>query len=262
MESRPLPEALATFLVQRNKSLATAVSHSNDDSSKSDTPRGHNTAPKKDNRSRKAVVRDIRQRLKSILEIVTSTLGISRAIFLRKSGGPPLMCEALDYIQANEPSSSTSLPNPLRLSSQSLLSTLPSSSHFLLLPLNIRSYKPFVDGRPLLSSATQTQLEQKLSEWFQKALLSVQHVVQAWFSELTSVQEIWEMRTWTRTWLQKNGGVEAEETSRITTVLDTICHQQATTVWGSAIFATNSAFRECLSASLSILNLDPASSGE
>ena len=167
LESRPLHETLATLLSQRSRTLTSALAEV-----PANAPNGgHSSQDGTSVRSRKIVIRGVRQKLKAVLEVVSRTLGTSRAIFVGSPGEPiSLMQGVLEFIHSDTLQSSSHLPADLRLTSQSLLSTLPSSNHFLLLPSNVRLYKPYVDEGSLAAPDTAEQFVRKLEEWFQKAL--------------------------------------------------------------------------------------------
>ena len=187
---------------------------------------------------------------------MSRTLGTARTIFGgTPDGGPSLMQEVLEYIQAEIPQQTSSLPTELRLTSQTLLSSLPSSNHFLLLPSNVRFYKPYVDGDFITASGTGPFL-QKLDVWFQKALLQVQGAIAAWFADLHSVHDVWKIRRWASTWIRAAPGLQEQERTAFTVALDIACQQRATSVWKAALSSASVAFRDRLESSLTALKPD------
>ncbi|KAJ3555319.1 hypothetical protein NM688_g2642 [Phlebia brevispora] len=205
-------------------------------------------------RSRKVVIRDVRQKLKAVLEVVSRTLGTARTIFIEIPGKPSsLMRDVLDHIQADDTPTATDLPVELRITTQSLLSTLPSANHFLLLPPNVRSYRPYVDGNSLSIPAASGQFQQRLGEWFLKALEQVQQALETWFADLQSIREVWQVRKWVGAWIQRADGFHEQERIRIVTVLDSICKQRAIAVWKAGLDSTVTTFRTRLESSLSQL---------
>ncbi len=64
------------------------------------------------------------------------------------------------------PPTQNALPAELQLTTQALLMTLPSSTHFMLLPQNLKSYKPYVDLDSSSSRVPPSHLIQKVDDWF------------------------------------------------------------------------------------------------
>lgn len=200
-------------------------------------------------RSRKIIVREVRQKLKAVLEILSRTVETARAIFIGDTSHP-LMSAVLEHIQADSPQAAFDLSPELRLTSSTLLSTLPSSNHFLLLPSNVRLYKPYVDSGSLSTAETTKQLAFKLNEWFQKSLRQVQQALESWFADLTSVREVWKLRKWASAWISSTEALLAEEKALLYSSLDDTCRQRATSVWKSALASIAADFREQLQKSL------------
>lgn len=236
LESRPFAEALNTFLAQRSKSLTTALARPKDRLTNGNALDNISSAPGTQlKRSRKAELRDIRHRLKTVLEIVSRTLAAGRTIFLDE---PALMQRVLAHIQAPGPVSFDALPPEVRLTSQALLSSLPSSNHFLLLPASIKSYKPYVDVESL-SSPKSGRFVSSLTEWFYTAMHSIQSAMVSWFSELNSIRELWETRIWCRTWLCTAEGFHVSEKESINASIDSICRERAAEIWKSILSSTD-----------------------
>ena len=164
------------------------------------------------------------------------------------------MQDVLQFLHSDAPQSASShLPADLRLTSQSLLSSLPSSNHFLLLPSNVRLYKPFVDEGSLSAPNTADQFLQKLDQWFQKALTQVQKTLTTWFADLTSVREVWKIRQWASAWLRATEGLLPAERTALSKSLDTVCHERAAAVWKLALTSMATEFSDRLEDSLSRL---------
>lgn len=163
------------------------------------------------------------------------------------------MQEVLEHIQADVPKSSPDLPPELALTSQTLLSSLPSSNHFLLLPSNVRSYKPYVDGSSLSTSGPSGPFRRKIDDWFQNALQQARHALEIWFADLRSIHDVWKIRKWAMTWIYAAAGLQAQERTALSAALDAACQQRATSVWKAALSSAATVFRERMAASLSEL---------
>lgn len=182
------------------------------------------------------------------------TVGISRRIFVQHSDdAPALMHEVLQHVQGENVPPAKSLPSEVALTSQALLTSLPSSNHFILLPTNIRSYKPYIDAAPLLASEHNGQIKQKLADWFQKAVQNVRSAMELWFAELKTIRELWDTRRWCRTWLASSDGLDPQEIEQFNSALDSVCRQMAVNIWKSALGSIEATFRERLISAVNIM---------
>jgi hypothetical protein len=169
----------------------------------------------------------VREGLEAVLEAIASTVGVARAIFNNRSeDSPSLMSRILLFIQADVPVTDASLPPELQMSTQNLLSSLPSASHFALLPSSIRSYRPYVDLTSATSSIPPAQLALQLNEWFSKAVTSLQNAAEGWFTDLRTLKEVWTVRSWFDEWLGRKE-LEDGEKQGLAEVVDGVAHGQA-----------------------------------
>ncbi|GJE85819.1 vacuolar protein sorting-associated family 51 protein [Phanerochaete sordida] len=255
LESRPFAEALNTFLSQRSRSLTTALSRH-----KERIPNGNGSAPElsrlesrsTDSQTSKAELRDVRQKSKAVLDIVSRTLGSARAVFLGDANEPPLMQRVITHIHAPVPSSSDDLPSEVRVTSQTLLSSLPSSNHFLLLPEAIKGYKPYLDADSL-SQEKQARFSSSLVDWFEGARENLRTAMTSWFANLATVRELWETRALCRKSIRTSQGLNAEEKGLLNGTVDAICRARAEQIWKSMLTSTDVAFREHLDSALTEL---------
>jgi hypothetical protein len=177
----------------------------------------------------------VREGLEAVLEAIASTVGIVRDVFRdRSQGDPSLMSRVLSFIQSEVPVPDTSLPSELQMSTQHLLSTLPSASHFALLPATIRSYKPYVDLTSATSSLSPAQLSLRLSEWFSKSVAELRSVTEGWFMELRTLKEVWAVRSWFNDWLQTKE-LEEDEKQELAGVIGDVTHGQAVKILRTAL---------------------------
>ncbi len=234
-----MTDVLSVFLAQRARSLHAALLQS-----PKSAPNGSSLNGGVHLKSKKVVVREVREGLEGILESITSTVGVARDVFRdRGSENPSLMFRVLSFIQLDVPDQATSLPSDLQMSTQHLLSTLPSASHFVLLPTTIRSYKPFVDLASATSSVSPAQLALQLSKWFSKAVTELRSVAKDWFAELRTLKEVWAVRSWFSDWL---GGKELENEERrgLAEVVDDVAYDQAVKILRTALGDLQDGFRD------------------
>jgi hypothetical protein len=197
-------------------------------------------------KSKKAIVREVREGLEGVLEAIASTVGIVRDVFRdRGQGDPSLMSRVLSFIQSDVPAPDTSLPSELQMSTHHLLSTLPSASHFALFPGPIRSYKPYVDLTSVMSSLSPAQLGLRLSEWFSKSVAELRNVTEGWFAELRTLKEVWAVRSWFNDWLQTKE-LEEGEKQELAQLLDDVTHGQAVKIMRTALKDLQDDFRDGL----------------
>lgn len=222
LESRPLIDVLTIFLTQRARNLQSTLSRSPKSVPNGSLPNG-SALPK----SKKAIVREVREGLEAVLEAIASTVGVARAVFSNRSeDSPSLMSRILLFIQSDVPVPDASLPPELQMSTQNLLSSLPSASHFVLLPSSIRSYRPYVDLTSTTSSIPPAQLALQLSEWFSKAVTSLQNAAEGWFTDLRTLKEVWTVRSWFDEWLGRKE-LEDGEKQGLAEVVNGVAHGQA-----------------------------------
>ena len=248
LESRPLIDVLTIFLTQRARNLQSTLSRSPKSAPNGSLPNG-SALPK----SKKAIVREVREGLETVLEAIASTAGVARAVFSNKSkDSPSLMSRILFFIQSDVPVLDASLPTELQMSTQHLLSTLPSASHFALLPSSIRSYRPYVDLTSATSSVPPAQLALQLGECFSKAVTSLQNAAEGWFTDLRTLKEVWAVRLWFDEWL---GGKELEDGEKrgLAEVVDGVAHGQAVKILRRVLGDVQNCFHDELRDALSQL---------
>jgi hypothetical protein len=243
-----LTDVLSVFLAQRARSLQAALLRSPKSALNGSSLNG-SAHPK----SKKAVVREVREGLEDVFESITSTVGIARDVFRNRGReDPSLMFRVLSFIQLDVPDRDPSLPSDLQMSTQHLLSTLPSASHFVLLPTTIRSYNPYVVLASTTSSVSSAQLAVQLGEWFSKAVAELRSVAKGWFSELRTLKEVWAVRSWFSDWL---GAKELEDGERrgLAEVVDDVAHGQAVKILRTALGDLQDGFHDELQNTLSHL---------
>ncbi|KDQ63279.1 hypothetical protein JAAARDRAFT_188871 [Jaapia argillacea MUCL 33604] len=262
LDSRPLAETLSTFLAQRTRALQTILA-AYQTPVQSSSKQGNGHAPgapklKSDAASKpaKAVVRDVRQKMRTVLEAVSGTVTTARDVFQAQDNGKPsLISCVLGHIQSDprSPSGVEILPTELFLTTQHLLSSLPSSTHFLSLPPNIKSYKPYVDLSSPSSTMNQAHLNHSLGKWFQKALEHYQTVMEAWMADLHTIREVWKVRIWLRKWLDGSSGLDRLENGQMKSACDAVCLKRITALWKASFGKAQEDFRERLATALATL---------
>jgi conserved oligomeric Golgi complex subunit 1 len=203
---------------------------------------------------RRIPIREVKQATQTALDAISRTVKVARSIFQDDSSQRSMIGIVLEYIQSDSPDPSAyskTLPSELQLTTQTLLMTLPSSTHFLLLPPNLRFYKPYVDLASSSSFVPQAQFAQKLDEWFLKSTKNLQTAVQRWFSDLQSVKEVWNIRSSIWKWISSSSGLGAQETARLKSIFDDVCHKRVIGIWKLALVDAEKAFRDQLSSAAS-----------
>ena len=191
------------------------------------------------------------------LDTISRTLKTARDIFQNSSPSRGSMIIAvLEYIQSdipNDTSATHALPAELLLTTQTLLTALPSSTHFLLLPPNLRSYKPFIDLTSSSTSMPQEHFVQVLDGWFRQSSKKLQGTVESWFSELESVQEVWSIRSWIRKWVATTSRLEQHEQVYLKILLDDLSRQRMVVIWKAILADAANDFQDKLESSISDL---------
>ncbi|KAG6837690.1 hypothetical protein H0H93_004966 [Arthromyces matolae] len=259
LDSRPLTETLSVFLSQRSKTLHNSLSWQYNSNSAELSPHkqnGHAVTSGLTNvvssDFRRRPVREIKEATHTALDAIARTVKAAKGIFEAEESRPSLVRRVLEHIQSDSSSSSDTAqgsPTELYLTTQSLLTTLPSSTHFLLLPPDLRSYKPYVDLDSSSSLVQPLQFTEKLGEWFRKSISNLQKSVTRWFSDLHSVKELWSVRTSTLRWLP-TCGLEKYELSEMTRVFDDLCRHRAVEIWKLRITGSLDSFSQRLDSNL------------
>ncbi|CDO72958.1 hypothetical protein BN946_scf185007.g12 [Trametes cinnabarina] len=255
LESRPLPETLSIYLAQRTKTLSTLLTRT------ASTSANGNASDTKMNvkplhRPRKVVVKETKQRVEAVLDLIARTVGSARLIFASTSPDhPTIMQQALAFFQAPTDQPENLSPE-LQLSTQILLTSLPSASQLLLLPPAIRSYKPYIDGAPLASSDFHSQVQQKLDSWFKKAIYELREALVDWLTPLESVRDVWDVRRTLLQWLGNAEGLLPSEREALEAIIDGAALQQAATVWKAALVRLETSFSEAVAAAVKALTED------
>jgi len=261
LDSRPLAETLAIFFAQRSRILGTITTKPVDTGT---------LAKPRPGLSRQGSVKrvyaehkDIRQSIEACLDIITRTVSTARTIFQeQKTAGKSLMTSVLENIQPTaDPTGLNSLPQELRLSTQLLLSSLPSSTHFLLLPQTIKSYKPYVDLTSTSSTVLPSILVKRLQDWFQKSCTEFSQALCTWFSSVNGMKEMWKLRNWIRKWLFGADGLLEGERSHLHRIVDDACRQQLTSIWTAALKNARSGFEKELETAVGVTLRRPGASG-
>lgn len=211
---------------------------------------GHYKSPKRR-------IREVRHATEVALDTISRTLKTARDIF---QATPPsrhsMAIGVLEYIQSDSPSKSTAahtLPPELMLTTQTLLTTLPSSAHFLLLPANLRSYKPYVDLNSPSSSMPHELFIKTLDEWFKRTSEKLQDSLETWFSGLESAKEVWRLRSWIRKWVTSASRLDSHEQQHFKKLFDESSRRRMIVIWKSALAEAEKNFRNKLDSSLSDL---------
>lgn len=201
-------------------------------------------------------VNEIREATRAAMHVISRTVQTARQIFQAEGSQPSLIRHVLEYIQSDSPSfpdQPHASPEELYLSTQSLLAELPSSSHFQLLPPNLRSYRPHVDLTSPHSLIHQPQFRRKLDEWFRQSTANLQPAVKRWFAELQSVKAIWSVRSSAKGWISTSG-LGPEELLQTTDLLDEVCRHRTIEIWKLKLDETLKSFGDQLDSKILSLN--------
>jgi len=269
LDSRPLNETLSVFLAQRVKTLYTKLawvselSTSNTDQYTSNPRHNNGHRPEDDEfvdnkytGFRRAPVQEVKQALLAVLDVAFRTVKTARDIFeLDPLTRSSMVIQALTCIQSDSqsPTPPESLSLELQLTTQKLLATLPSSPHSLLLPPNLRFYKPYVDLTSSSSCVPQAQLAEKLDTWFRDSIRELHTAAGHWISNLRSVTEVWNVRSSIWKWIKAASGLQESETVHLKLIFDDLCHKRLLGIWKSALADAEKSFGAKLESAISVL---------
>ncbi|OAX43035.1 hypothetical protein K503DRAFT_789797 [Rhizopogon vinicolor AM-OR11-026] len=257
LESRPLADTLTTYLSQRTRTMHTLVSKrpsiaavATPNGNPPTQTNGHLPGTSKPAQSTamspKDRLREVKSSLLIVVEVISKTVNSARDVFQsQKSAQPALAVRVLEQMHAESPAVSEPVPPELALNAQTILSGLPSSSYFALLPTSIRSYKPYVELSSASSSVPGNFLEDKLRTWFDQSCSTLRDALDRWLLELDSVKSVWTVRSSLRKWLLDSGLVKAE---RITlhNLLEEAVRNRITTIWTNTIYHAKELFLKAL----------------
>lgn len=259
LDSRPLTETLSVFLAQRSKAFHAALAKPPGPKSHPDGPKFNGRTPDSKGAARtpKRRIREVKKASEAALEFISGTVKTARDVFQEVSNPKRSMVTGiLEYIQSDSSRDSPSahgLPPELLLNTQTLLTNLPSSTHFLLLPPNLRTYKPYVDLNSSSSHVSQERFVEKLDEWFKQSTRRLHETLEEWFSGLETVQEVWGIRAWIWVWTASASNLEVHEQAHIRSVFNDISRQRMIAIWKSALTEAERNFRDKLDVALSDL---------
>ncbi|KAJ7361559.1 Vps51/Vps67 domain-containing protein [Mycena albidolilacea] len=267
LDRRPLTETLSVFLSQRSKTLLTMLSRTAEHSpisplSPSLSRRANGHIPEKrpaPSTARKTSVREVKEATQAALDAMVKTLTTARSIFEEAESRQSMIGAVLEFIQSDSASpdpNSKTLPLELELTTQSLLATLPSSTHFLLLPPALRSYKPYVDLSSSSSLVEHVHFRSVLDEWFQTSNQSLKVAASKWFSDLHSVAEVWTLRSSIRQWIDASG-LRPDEATTLKLIFGDAAQQRVLSIWKLALSNAEDAFQLQLAAATASLRETP-----
>lgn len=255
LESRPLLETLSVLLSQRARILRTMFSWPSPVASSSTMPTVEQANGHAPDQKPAASAREIRQATHAALEAIARTVTTVHTVYHPSDSSKPLISQVLHHIQADHAKSSgfQDLPHELQLTTQSLLHTLPSSTHFAFLPDNLRLYKPYVDLHSSSTSICPSSLEERLDQWFQKAVGDLKDSSERWVGELTAVKDVWNVRTWIRKWLFAHSNLKPETLRLVSSTLDGVYRTRVVELWEASFVEAEQAFRQRLTSALESL---------
>ncbi|KAJ7293153.1 hypothetical protein C8J57DRAFT_1161634 [Mycena rebaudengoi] len=269
LDSRPLAETLSVFLSQRSKTLHAMLTRTAENAtpisplspSLSRRVNGHppeKRPPPAASGARKTSVREVKEATQAALDALVQTLISARRIYEESESHQSMIGAVLEYIQSDSTTSASQHPE-LQLTTQALLATLPSSTHFLLLPPSLRSYKPYVDLSSSSSLIAPAHFVHALDAWFQSASQSLQGAAAAWFGELHAVAEVWTLRASIRTWIAA-AALARGEADALTAIFDAAAQQRVLGIWKLALADAEEAFQTRLASATTTLRETPKES--
>ncbi|KAG1757157.1 hypothetical protein EDB19DRAFT_14932 [Suillus lakei] len=261
LESKPLTDTLTTYLSQRTRTMHMLVSKNSiivPTATPNGTPttqtNGHPPGASKLAQSKGAPpndrLREVKSSLLILVEVISRTVNCARNVFQsQRPMQPALAIRVLEQMHIESPAISdpeTPLPSELALSTQTILSGLPSSSYFGLLPPGIKSYKPYVELSSASSSVPGHFLDDKLRTWFDQSCSILRDSLDRWLLELDSVKSVWNVRSSLRIWLLQSGLVKTEQTA-LDTVFEEAIRKRVTAIWTNTIYRAKELFLKALS---------------
>ncbi|KAH6916980.1 hypothetical protein BKA70DRAFT_1091376 [Coprinopsis sp. MPI-PUGE-AT-0042] len=252
LDSRPLSDTLAALLTQRSKALTPLVSRRLDSKVKGSA---NGSARTTEVPAANSVLHANQDVLNTIIYTITTAREVFDVLPERKQS---LITALLKSIQSEPQPTDDSLPPDLLISTHSLLVNSTSSAHFLLLPTNLQSYRPYVDLSSASTNYSQIEFQRALQGWMTKSSKSWHDASDAWFTALTTVAEVWDTRASLRQRIETSQ-LESSEKQQVSEILDNICRSRILSLWTSSLSFMQDAFKKQLSSSLKVVNDKPES---
>ncbi|KAH7107027.1 hypothetical protein BKA62DRAFT_825612 [Auriculariales sp. MPI-PUGE-AT-0066] len=251
LESLPLNETLSHLLTQRSKTLNALLTRSAERPSDNIGYAASNgfIDSQQSPVQKRDPVTEVSDVLASVLDVLSSTVGVARAIFQKPTSGQPLISlieRRLRQIQsADSESPRNQVADDSVVTTPFILASLPSSTHLLTLPTSIQSYRPFIDVEAASSRVAVLNLDKKLDDWLSKGVEGLQKRMHGWFSVLASVTEIWAVRS--RVIEHAGSGMfGVNDRKQLAELLDSACKERAQEVWGKQFASLEQALEVAL----------------
>ncbi|KAI5835989.1 Vps51/Vps67 domain-containing protein [Schizophyllum commune Tattone D] len=255
LDARPLTDTFVTLLSQRSRTLQTMLSRNPREISRPGTPSTPTTSNGVTTDTKGAgarSVQEVRDAVLAALQLIAHTVISARRIYRGDATSLGLALRVLQFIQSDSHETSD-LPADLSLTTQSLLATLPSSTHFQLLPPTLRAYKPYVDLSSSSSTVSQDDFTQRLDAWFRTSCKNIKTAIERWFADLETVKEVWGVRKAILKWIAGESGLEGGEATHIESVFDDLCRRRLVGIWKAAFLDAERTFERQLTAAVSTL---------
>ncbi|KAG7099596.1 hypothetical protein E1B28_001426 [Marasmius oreades] len=262
LESRPLTEELTIYFERRSKALETLLSSATSPMHSSSLTlsrrRKARSPPASDNNVLAGkIAKEVKESMILAFDCICKTVRTARDVLEEKGSERSLIRQVLAYIQSDSDSpTSPSFCPELALSTHDLLMSLPSSAHFLLLPQNLRSYRPYVDLESSSTHVKQDVLQHKIDEWFGKSTRALQSATEKWLFNIQSVKNVWTIRFSIRTWIASSANLQEQRVARLESSVDYVCRQRIIDLWEEALKDAKKNFESKLSSVISSIGRD------
>ncbi|KAL0579449.1 hypothetical protein V5O48_002555 [Marasmius crinis-equi] len=261
LESQPLTEALALLFERRSKALEVLLSTTGVSTAQPSSPilsrrraRSPSNAGAGKTSTAARTIREVKESITVALDCICRTVKAVYEILEDKDAEEPLIRQVLGHIQNDK--SVVSVSPELKLSTHDLLMSLPSSAHFLLLPQNLRSYKPYVDLDSSSTRVKQEVLRRKMEDWFEKSTKALRSATEKWLLEIKSVKNVWAIRVSSRTWINNFANLDQGRSTRLESIVDDVCRQRIIDLWNETLGDAKKSFEEQLSSLVSSFGQD------
>ncbi|KAJ7597522.1 Vps51/Vps67 domain-containing protein [Mycena floridula] len=242
LNSQPLGQSFEILLEQRSKVLKQVLA-----GKPTSSPENGRSLQKSRMAESTKTARQVKQETLTALDVVCRTVEVARKVFQDTDSQPSMMANVLEYIQSDSVDVPTENPLPplLRLTTHGILMTLPSSTHFLLLPASLQSYKPSVPSSSK-SVVSQSFYAEKLSEWFTRSTELLRTAVEQLFLDVRTVKDLWGIRSSVRKWIRSSPRLDEFETVHLYSILDDVSRARVFAIWKSTIAEAQNTFQHSL----------------
>ncbi|KLO20641.1 hypothetical protein SCHPADRAFT_897903 [Schizopora paradoxa] len=212
LDSLPFMDGLDLLLKQRTRSLTTILGAQRDFSKPVSSIKVQSPTPAE-------IEVEVLSAVRQSLEAISCTIGVVRHAF--QKGSPPFLLQILQLTQVDG-HIPESIPPEIRISTPSLLASLPGGTIFSSLPPDIKAYRPFIDVKSSSANIDRSNVSTRLRSWLVDTCTRGKDSFNAWLRRLTTIEEVWKVNQSTYEWLSRDDRLDDDDKDYIQNVFNDV----------------------------------------